>query len=440
MASPTNYIRFGMQRKKEFLKDMTRVYDGLVIPANILLYQYKATPVAIYMCEGKPFFVDPMSYLFGQPYENFKRKLDGGTEEFKPSFARLMTAHGLDIQMFLPLSYPRLLENINNSDDKLKNFVDNCLRFQANTAADSFEKYAKDLLADGEEFNRDRFSPEFLIPPYFLYGAANHITTTLNEKILLYAERLNSAIPVRPMVFIKCDDLGSAFLDTLTKKLASTNFPSFCLWVDRFVETDVTEAQVKALIDCAWTLSRGGKTPVTTLYGGFFQLLLNRFGIQGICHGTLFSESKGAMDAVRQGSGPAPVRYYIRELHDLYSIESSLLLTREIESLLCNCAACKRIVRGNPENIASFRQEEALAEVHFLLNRAQEKRQVGQANVEDLVRYLRTTHAVYADDVSRITKTYRMPGGERSLPVADVQSLARWANAIEAKAAEYGIA
>ena len=165
---PEIFIRFGLQRKREFLKDLSKAYDGLVIPANILLYQYKATPLVIYMCQGKPFFVDPMSYLFGQPYEEFKRKVRG-VDEFKPSFSKLMENHGLDVKSLLPYSYEKLLGFIHSSAANLKIFVDSCLSFQRNTILDNFKKYIIDVMPEKPRYDEKDFLPSFLIPPYFLY-------------------------------------------------------------------------------------------------------------------------------------------------------------------------------------------------------------------------------------------------------------------------------
>src|SRR5688500_18151543 len=93
LHAPLIFLRFGLHRKKNFLRDIRRAYQGIVLPANILLYQYKSTPPVVFNC-NKPFFVEPMSYLLGQPYKDFKQRLEKGPR-FKPSFQRLMEGHGL---------------------------------------------------------------------------------------------------------------------------------------------------------------------------------------------------------------------------------------------------------------------------------------------------------------------------------------------------------
>jgi len=124
---PLNFLRFGLARTKELLKDVNKVYDGLAVPANILLYQYKSTPAIIYSL-GHPFYVDPMSYLFAQPFTKFKKKIEKGSE-FKPSFVKLMSGYGLDSNKFIG-SNASLVDHLLEDKKHLETFVDSCLSFQ----------------------------------------------------------------------------------------------------------------------------------------------------------------------------------------------------------------------------------------------------------------------------------------------------------------------
>src|SRR3989442_5791851 len=57
--------------------------------------------------------------------------------------------------------------------------------------------------------------------------------------------------------------------------------------------------------------------------------------------------------------------------------------TRPVD-LLCNCQVCARIVRGDPTNIADYEDQEELAELHFLINRAQEKDFIGRRTLTEI--------------------------------------------------------
>src|ERR1044072_9437057 len=128
--TPQNFLRYGLPRTKELLKDINRVYDGVVIPANILLYQYKSTPSVVYQL-NRPFFIDPMSYLIAQPFERFKRRIEKGNA-FKPSFDKLLKGYGLDSRMFLD-DQAKLTDYLNLKDGHLHSFIESCMDFQWNT-------------------------------------------------------------------------------------------------------------------------------------------------------------------------------------------------------------------------------------------------------------------------------------------------------------------
>lgn len=421
---PLNFIRFGLQRKKEFLRDVGHAYDGLVIPANILLYQYKSTPTLVLMCKPRYFFIDPMSYLFGQPYEEFKRKVE---ESFKPSFEKLMAYHGLPIEQFVRYDYTKLLRFIDSSERNLKTFVKNALEFQKNTVVSNINKYARDLV-NVENLDKNGFIPKFLIPPYFLYEK-NEITTLLNYKILEYAASLKEDTPIFPMVFIKKEDLTSGFWKEIQQKINTYKFAGYCLWVDNFREFEARQDEIEQIINLVSILSQDRKVPVIMMYGGYFSLLLYHYGLVGVCHGTSFSESRGAMDSVRQSSGPAPIRYYIRELHRFVPLDSAKLILESDPSLICNCQVCQRVVRGVPDNITNYREQEPLAEMHFLWNRFQEKQEVGRSNLTLLRQKLDFTYKLY-EDVSSVTRKYKLPWGEEERPIVDTQYIRNWATAL----------
>ena len=128
IRAPRSFIRYGISRKKDFLRDVRAAFDGLVLPGNILLYQYKSTPSVVYRCR-KPFFVDPMSYLFGTPFESFRQQAKKGLR-FKPSFDRLMRGHGLDPEKYLRWDNRQLAGSLLRDRKALEKFVDKSLDFQ----------------------------------------------------------------------------------------------------------------------------------------------------------------------------------------------------------------------------------------------------------------------------------------------------------------------
>ncbi|MFH1549937.1 MAG: hypothetical protein ABIH04_05200, partial [Planctomycetota bacterium] len=290
LLQPRNFLRFGLQSKKPILSDLAKrdAYDGLVIPANILLYQHKATPLAIYNSDGKPFFVDPMSYLFGQPYEYFKRRVKNKGTSFKPSFDKLMQAHGLNSQTHLHIDYTQLLDTLHNRKEKMQAFVANCLELQESTAKASFAENAKGFLNE-KDISRiaPKMAPEFLIPPYFLNDKD---TINLNIEILNMALRTDYSEKIRPLVYVKPEDLTTDFGKALLREYASMPFRGYCLWVDNFSEYDAEESTIADYIDFVHALSGGSKKELLIMYGGYFSFVLFYFGVSTVCHGILYGE------------------------------------------------------------------------------------------------------------------------------------------------------
>ena len=430
---PSIFLRFGIQRKKSFLRDVSRSYDGLVLPANVLLYQYKSTPSVVFMCQ-KPYFVDPMSYLFGQPYEAFKQRATQGNTKFKPSFDRLLIGHGLTPATFLPYEYTTLLRFLQQPQGNLEVFVANTLGFQRDRVWETL-RGASDLMTDEQKASLDeaRFRPTFLIPPYFLYLPQNKRgvppTTELNSRILdLCWQRRAEWDDIFPMVFLRRDQLSAEYREDVLALYKKNPFPGYCIWVDDFDERESTEPDVRGLIELTKGLAAGG-AQVVMLYGGFFSLLLYYFGLTSVCHGLAYGESRSIGASAQQGSGPAPIRYYVLQLHCFLTLENALPVLRERPDLLCNCPACRRVVGGDPERITRYQGEEAMAEIHFLYNRNQERAMIAESNLERAVENLEWTLELN-EDIEQITKRYRVNSGFEERPIVNPAYIQAWKNAL----------
>jgi hypothetical protein len=369
---PILFLRYGLSRKKNFLRDFKVLYDGLTIPANILLYQYKGTPAIIYST-GQPFFVDPMSYLFGHRLDDFRKLLDKGTKKFKPSFAKLLQGYGEDPDYFLYSNYNSIIEYLLtiNNQNRLGPFVKNCLDFQWANVNTTINE-SKDLLPEGENIE---LRPTILIPPYFAYRTYDQ-SFDLNSKILKHCNDYNALYndtSIFPVIFIEKENLNDKFLTILLNSLEVDNFTGFCVWIANFDERDAKSSEIKSLIKLLEILSDNNRRQILMLYGGFFSLLLFKYGVTGISHGIAYSESKSIDAAIKQTGGGVPIRYYVPKLHQFLTIDNALLILRERPDLLCDCPICQRIVQSNIENITRFKDEEEFAEIHFLYNRNLER-------------------------------------------------------------------
>lgn len=430
---PLTFVRFGLQRKKDFLRDVRGAYDGLVLPANILLYQYKSTPSIVFMTR-RPFFVDPMSYLFGQPFEQFKRRVRKGPE-FKPSFHRLMSGHGLNPEQFLNKSYEALLKLLDSSEKNRSRFTRNALSFQRDQVWTTICG-ARGLVADEdlESLVEDRFRPSFLIPPYFLFSGSSRsqsVTTVLNEKILDVCQSQRSEWgDMFPMVFVKKEHLLNGLAGSAVEVVTRNEFPGYCIWVDDFDERAATMEEIAGLISLVRSLSGKEKKQVVMMYGGFFSMLLYHFGLTCVCHGIAYSEAKSLASAAQSSTGPAPIRYYILELHRFLTLENALRVLRARPDLLCSCPACRRVVGDDPENVTKYESEEALSEIHFLYNRNLERQMIGESTPAEIVEHLEWTISLN-HDIDTITRKYRVGSGYEERAITDTKYMQNWRAAFE---------
>lgn len=399
-----NYIRYGVHKKKNLLKDASRAFDGLAVPANILLYQYKATPGAI-LYINKPFFVDPMSYLFGENYEVFKKRADEKTKvvKFKPSFEKLLIGHGFDPEVFLQLNYKEIRKELVSSKKRLEQFVDACLNFQHKMVEESLkedEDIAKEFLTESSIVN-----PQFLIPPYFKFDVDEFEETyKLTNKILDYAFTVKIDNVLQPLVYVSKKVLKNKVLLTRVVNLMQNyKGAGFVIWVDDFNEyTDADENLVDNLISLVKDLSKNDKS-VTFLHAGYFSMLMKYFGAAAICHGPGYGESKsGAASA--KGGGPPLVRYYLKEPHTFLTLERAVPLVREYPDFICRCQICKDMVGDDPERIANFKDSEELADLHYLYVRYFEKQDIIKNDLAWAIQDLGITLDLY-DKLDEVTRS-----------------------------------
>lgn len=395
IGRPHIYLRFGLHKKKDLMRDAGGTYDGIVLPANILLYQAKATPSVVFSV-NKPFFVDPMTYLFGHPFEQFKRRSKKGNEEFKPSFRRLIEGYGLTPDTLLDIDSLSFAGDLDKSTQRLESFVEFCLDFQVKpvfqTAVEA-EKYSDEPIAD------ELKQPQIYIPPYLpaFSGEMNsNLLQRLNIKFLEQAARNLDSRLLYPVAYMSRHDLknGSAF--DYVRTLSSLQPGGICIWIDDFDERNISENEAIAFISIISFLKQNA-FKVVLLNVGYFGILTHLFGADVVSHGVAYGESKSMAMSVSRKSGPVPVRYYVPDLHTFFTVDNAFLLLRQFPELICDCPVCRRIVRKDPRNILNFKKEEALAELHFLYNRRFEAETVGRIGAGDAIDQMSMQYTLYGD-------------------------------------------
>jgi hypothetical protein len=398
-----NYIRYGVSKKKRLLADASKAYDGIVFPGNIFLYQKVASPGVVIFLK-KPFFIDPMSYLFGEDFEIFKKGIEGEfPKRFRPSFEKLLMGHSLDPKVLVNLNYNQIRKEFLNNDDFFHKFINSCIDFQKNRTSEAIKEASKlnpDIIKDVQHL----LFPESLIPPYFFMHQSNYTDSfSLNKKILEFCLRNFPEENFSPMVYINKIVLNeSKKIDELISFYSAFRFKGFILWIDDFSEsTDANKESIQAIAKLVYRLSRTG-ADITFLHAGYFGMLFNYFGATGICHGLGYGEVRSGTKTAK-GGGPPPVRYYIKDLHTFLTLDRSLELLRAKPELICDCPICKKVIGNDPENVTNYAGEDDLADLHYLYVRAKEKDFINSRNIEDAIEDLDFTLKLY-NDLDKVTR------------------------------------
>jgi len=316
-------------------------YYGITISAHML--SYTPTSVIQLLSEtGKPFFIDPMTFVFGRNIDNISRG-----NKIRRSYKKLMDDYGSpfsDCTSGIRLKPSRFQKSNGEIDDSL--IIDVCKRvlsFQQKKCRmnTGFAKYGK-LLKDKSLFSRS-LSPEFLVAPYFFAGYHGSEWYRINLRFAEQAKTLKGSAKLYPVICISKD----ALLDeTQVSNIVEDyeGFDGYLIWIDDLDEETVSSELLDGLKKLIAGLATYGN-PVYSLYGGYLCDLLGKFGLSGYSSGICYGE-KRSVDAKGGGAGN---RYYVPTVHVKISEDLANAFFAESnknKNLMCSCPTCSEIHDG----------------------------------------------------------------------------------------------
>ncbi|MCB9846055.1 MAG: hypothetical protein H6811_08730 [Phycisphaeraceae bacterium] len=410
-----SYYRFGVAREKNVLKRHRDAYHGVVFSAHIASY-YRKSCGELVASLGKPFLIDPFTFVFGrhpgiirrtERDENKKIKRDRLGRKVKGSIKRSYAklAGG---------EYGRVIEDVCKrkqsvtprsfaKERDLRDFVSHVLQFQ-DDVFDVSAKYAKYAKYVGHETVLDN-TPEALIAPYFYIDPLQRDEWLQLNVRLAHAAR-DLADEQRAVLGVLClskDDLRNlpAWVAQLIDEAGMTGV---LVWVNDFRESDASDAHLAAFVDAVETIAEQGHT-IGNLYAGGLSVLLGDHGVCqvscGPCYGDMRSVDQDADDAV------IPTRYYFEKLMKKILVDA--FGVRDIEAhpdLRCDCQVCQ--MRGD---VSKFDEEKCRE--HFVLARRREIERLSGQSVEELVAQVQSVVNEYSGDV-----------------IFEVPHLVKWARAL----------
>lgn len=377
---PWSFYRLGPTKEKELFKRHRNTYDGVVIPAHIASYYNKFCSEFVGSL-GKPYFIDPMTYIFANDPTQLRRfvknKKTGRTEtdpsgrkkkgDIKRSYSKLIEQ---DYQEMIKLAVndnrPLMPRDFADAD-ALTRFVQRIVEFQTTRLAaipDKYKKYQRYAEKAGKPIRETGNPPMCLVAPYFptttLHPRGWHTTNLL---LVQKAKTMAGNLPVFAVILANPQVLAQD-VTRIAKDYAAAGVDGYLLWPDGF-SSDQDPAALRVVFNAVTELSKDDR-PVILMYGDAFSLALYYAGLTGFACGICYGERKLSTQDMDVG-GTIPPRYYIRRLKKKVVIETEAKRIRidQYPDLVCDCAICRR--KPDPAT-----QDDTESREHFMLVRAGE--------------------------------------------------------------------
>jgi hypothetical protein len=340
------FYRFDLAVSSLFT-ELSQTYYGISVSAHLLSYTPMSVVQVLSVTE-KPFFVDPMTFVFARSPDTIARN-----GKPRRSYSKLMAAYGLPFSECTNgsvLSPARFRGEDGQIDDS--SVLEACrvvLSYQRAgvSAATNLSKYLE-LLNRGVRLRP--LSPTFLVSPYFYARSTRDEWYAISLRCAQLSRTIKGDKDLYAVVCISRDILyDSTQVQQIIRDYAGHD--GYIIWIDGFREDTLGTDDlvgVRALVE---GLSRDGK-PVLSMYGGFVCDLLSKFGLSGYSSGICYGESR----SVDTKGGGAGNRYYVRQSHLKVSEE----LARDFFSVsdnnarfLCSCQTCQAIRNRLPSGLNS---------------------------------------------------------------------------------------
>jgi hypothetical protein len=374
---PWTFYRLGPTNEKELFKRRHETYEGVVVPAHIASY-YSAFSAEFIGGLRKPYFIDPMTYVFAQDPSHLRRfkkdKTTGRTlrdslnqkikGDIKRSYTKLITEYAGVVETSIAEGRrltPSDLAEAENAQTLVRKVIDFQLQRLASIPAKykKYEKYAK----PGQTMAGQN-PPMMVLPPYFLTTTIGSDSWhAINLDLAARTKELVTDVPVFGVVFCSVELMrrdGEQIIDDFRQ----LELDGFVVWVDGFSGNQSYE-QLKTVRDFISALSQVGR-PIISLYGDAFSLVLSYSGLSGYCCGICYGEKKSA-DQDADVEGGLPPRYYLSLLKKKVQIETELrrIPLADYAELACDCEMCQR-------QVDRALLEDFEAREHFMLARFRE--------------------------------------------------------------------
>lgn len=427
------YYRYGIAAEKTLLVDNDDTYHGLVFPAHLAVDQEASLPVFVKKAD-KPYFVDPMTYVFGfdtsmvatstgdELRRSWEKMFERHQHAFPATIAQEEFLHGSRLR---PSDF-RAQEGWD--EESLAAFANASLEIQRGLTTEdpALDRYQELAEAEGQTLSISNLTrqPEFLVAPYFFWRSRQDpwydVAIKLAETTASLEEDENVAavLAMDRAVLQGEDDFG---------ELASDfgDVDGFLVWVDGFSGYTASSEELRQYRDLTDSLSSGGKF-VISLYGSFLCGILSKFGMTGYSSGICYGQRK-AKDT--SGGGVIPSRYFD-------PMSYTKLTKPDFEAFLsqlgprCDCEVCE-MARDSSDSRGYFgfmetfftpsgEADESLLKTHYMKSLHGELRQAAEMDPGGLEETLEA-------------KQQELEEEHRIFFTQEAQHLERWTDLLEGR-------
>lgn len=378
---------------------------GLTIPANLLMYYSKS--LAKFIIENpRPFFIDPVTYIFVYPRNMLKRheselQVDQeGNYKLKKSYDKLVRAYdkGL-IDLFksdnpLPISYF-------DDPDNVEKFVRNNIAYQKNLLTNSLDKISRYEAMAGEEIpDQSNLKPEFLTAPYFYFRNSSDPWYKVNINLSQLTKEFCPNDNVYSVICTDKQSLSSTLADEIVSDFDEVD--GYLLFASNFEEYVEPIRSLRRLKSFVTRLYEESSKPIVNLYGNFFSVFLNYYGMKGVSSGLCVLDHKDVSAEVTMAI--ARIKFYLPSIRG-FLVESDYrtYLERFNPSDECDCNLCRALANKKTslstrsyvsgiDNLFSIGRGELMTSAmdHFLHCRLNESELVNTKSLSEIRAILET--------------------------------------------------
>ena len=253
------YYRIGTAGEQGLFDAEKASYEGLAVGAHVAAIG-RAWVSGLLFRLGKPYFVDPVTYVFAQDPQLVRR-----ADELRRSYDEVAETYGGVVRQY---AGKRALRASDLKQQKVaEDLVTQVIGFQEkvfskpDAAQASLLEYLGEL---GEEVHGPS-SPTFLIPPYFYAGSADDPWHDVNVRLADIALGQIGKEKIAPVICVSEHGIST---NKAVDRLVSdySRFSNVFIWVSGLKEQKATQSQLLSYSSLVQGLAAKGATP-RSFYG-----------------------------------------------------------------------------------------------------------------------------------------------------------------------------